>query len=326
MKKRSLGVLEVSSLGLGCMGMSEYYGRTDQDEAIKTIRKAIAMGVTFLDTADMYGLGRNEELVGRAVRRLRDQVVISTKFGYERNFNGQFIRINGTPDYVKAACDASLRRLQVEVIDLYLLHRPDPKVPIEDTVGAMGELVSRGKVRAIGLSEVSAKKVRCAYKTYPITALQTEYSLWSRDVEAEILPVCRELNIGFIAYSPLGRGFLTGKVEDLDQLASDDFRRSLPRFQDGNLQKNRVLVDRIEELAKEKGCSAPQLVLAWLLAQGDDIVPIPGTKSRKHLKEDLKACTIKLSREELEQIEKAVPQASVSGMRYSEGSMKKLDS
>ena len=262
MKKRKLGALEVSAIGLGCMGMSEYYGRGDDAESIRVIHAALDMGVNLLDTADMYGLGRNEELVGKAIRYRRNEVVLATKFGNERNFNGQLVRINGSPAYVRSACEASLRRLNVDCIDLYYQHRVDNTVPIEDTIGAMADLVREGKVRYLGMSEAAAGTVRRACKVHTISALQTEYSLWTRDVEAEILPACRELGIGFVPYSPLGRGFLTGKIQNTDELDAKDFRRISPRFQEENMKKNLSLVARLEEIAKEKGCKSSQLALA----------------------------------------------------------------
>ncbi|MEO6749089.1 MAG: aldo/keto reductase, partial [Casimicrobiaceae bacterium] len=284
MQMRKLGQgLEVSAMGLGCMGMSDFYGGRDDTEAVATVQRALDLGITFFDTADMYGGGRNEELVGRALRGRRDGVLIATKFGNVRNADGSFKGVNGKPDYVRQCCDASLARLGVDVIDLYYQHRVDPDTPIEDTVGAMADLVRAGKVRWLGLSEAAPATIRRAHCVHPIAALQTEYSLWSREPEAEILPTLRELGIGFVPYSPLGRGFLTGAIKSVDDLEPDDYRRSTPRFQGDNFQKNLQLVDEIKALAAEKDCAPSQLALAWVMAQGDDIVPIPGTKRRKYL-------------------------------------------
>jgi aryl-alcohol dehydrogenase-like predicted oxidoreductase len=318
MQKRSLGSqgLVVSELGLGCMGMSEFYGTGDEDESIATIHRAIERGVTFLDTADMYGPFTNERLVGRAIADRRDQVTLATKFGNERAEDGTRLGVNGRPEYVRKACDASLERLEVEHIDLYYQHRVDPDTPVEETWGAMKELVESGKVRYLGISEAAPETIRRAHEIHPITALQTEYSLWSRDVEDEILPTVRELGIGFVAYSPLGRGFLTGQIQRFEDLPEGDFRRSSPRFQGENFQKNLELVDRVKEIANEKGVAASQLALAWLLHQGEDIVPIPGTKRRKYLEENVAAVEITLTDEDLGRIEEAAPKGAASGERY----------
>jgi aryl-alcohol dehydrogenase-like predicted oxidoreductase len=323
MKKRTLGraKLEVSALGLGCMGMSEFYGATDDAESIATIHRALDLGVTLLDTADAYGPFTNEALVGKALEGRRDRVVLATKFGNVRGPQGQWAGINGRPDYVRAACDASLKRLGVSVIDLYYQHRVDRTVPIEDTVGAMSDLVRAGKVRYIGLSEASPATIRRAHAVHPITALQTEYSLWTRDPEDEVLPACRELGIGFVAYSPLGRGFLSGRWQKPEDLPADDFRRNHPRFQGENFQKNLDLVHRVEEIAREKRCTPSQLALAWLLAQGEEIVPIPGTKRRRYLEENVGAVEITLTADDLRRIEEAAPQGVTSGPRYPEGGM-----
>ncbi|MBM1169778.1 aldo/keto reductase [Microvirga arabica] len=322
MQQRRLGQLQVSALGLGCMGMSEFYGSGDEAESVATIHRAIELGVTFLDTADMYGVGRNEELVGRAIADRRDKVVLATKFGNVRGPNGERLGISGKPDYVRQACEASLKRLNVDVIDLYYQHRVDPETPIEDTVGAMADLVRQGKVRYLGLSEAGPQTIRRAHAVHPIAALQTEYSLWSRDPEDEILPTVRELGIGFVPYSPLGRGFLTGQIKSVDDLAEDDFRRNSPRFQGENFQKNLDLVREIEAMAGEKGCTASQLALAWVLAQGDDIVPIPGTKRRRYLEENAGAFDVNLTDEDLARIDRIIPPGAAAGTRYPEPAMK----
>jgi aryl-alcohol dehydrogenase-like predicted oxidoreductase len=319
MKQRILGNqgLVVSELGLGCMGMSEFYGITDDSEAIATIHRAVELGITFFDTADMYGVGHNEELVGKALQHCRDKVIIATKFGNVRGSDGSFLGVNGKPEYVRSACDASLKRLGIEVIDLYYQHRVDPNTPIEETVSAMAELVQAGKVRYLGLSEAASATIRRAQAVHPITALQTEYSLWSREPEVEILPTCRELGIGFVPYSPLGRGFLTGKIKSMDTLAKGDYRAErYPRFQSGNLQQNLKLVEKIEQMASVKGIKPGQLALAWVLAQGEDIVPIPGTKRRTYLEENIAATAVTLTQTELEQIEQALPLGVAVGDRY----------
>jgi aryl-alcohol dehydrogenase-like predicted oxidoreductase len=328
MQTRSLGSLglSVSALGLGCMGMSEFYsGRSDDDTSITTIHRALDLGIDFLDTADMYGPFKNEELVGRAIADRRDRAVIATKFGSVRSAEGAFLGVNGKPDYVRQACEASLRRLGVDHIDLYYQHRVDPNTPIEDTVGAMAELVNEGKVRFIGLSEAAPETIRRAHKVHPITALQTEYSLWSRDPEDEILPTVRELGIGFVAYSPLGRGFLTGRFRTIDDLPADDYRRNSPRFQGDNFQKNLDLVGHIETLARRKGCTPSQLALAWLMARGKDIVPIPGTKQVKYLEENVAALDVQLSAEEVARIDAIAPRGVAAGARYPESSLRMLN-
>jgi aryl-alcohol dehydrogenase-like predicted oxidoreductase len=318
MKKRRLGAggPEVSAIGLGCMGMSEFYGATDEQESIATIHHALDRGVTFLDTADMYGSGANEELVGKAIRGRRGEVYLATKFGNVRGPNGEFGGVRGDPDYVRQACDASLKRLGVEQIDLYYQHRVDVNVPIEETVGAMSELVEAGKVRFLGLSEAAPETIRKAHATHPIAAVQTELSLWSRDAEADVLPTVRELGIGYVAYSPLGRGFLTGQIKSPEDFPEDDFRRFHPRFTGENFEKNISLVREVEAMAKEKGCTTAQLALAWVLAQGDDIVPIPGTKRRKYLDENIAALDVELSSDDLRRLDEILPPGAAAGERY----------
>jgi aryl-alcohol dehydrogenase-like predicted oxidoreductase len=326
MRTRTLGSqgLRVSAEGLGCMGMSEFYGQADEDEAIATIQRALELGVTLLDTADMYGPFTNERLVGRAIADRRDSVVLATKFGNERREDGSWVGINGKPEYVRSACEASLSRLGVEHIDLYYQHRVDQSVPIEDTVGAMAELVSEGKVRYLGLSEASPQTIRRAHAVHPISALQTEYSLWSRDPEDQILPTVRDLEIGFVAYSPLGRGFLSGRYKQPEDLPEDDFRRHHPRFQGENFKRNLELVERVEEIAREKDVTAGQLALAWVLSRGEDIVPIPGTKRRSYLEENVAATEIELSAEDLTRLDEAAPVGATAGDRYA--NMSTIDS
>lgn len=324
-RKLGTGGLTVSALGLGCMGMSEFYGEGDEAESIAVIHRAIDLGVTFLDTADMYGVGRNEELVGRAIRDRRERVVLATKFGNVRGPNGERRGVSGRPDYVKSACEASLKRLGLDVIDLYYQHRVDPETPIEDTVGAMADLVREGKVRYLGLSEAGPATIRRAAAVHPIAALQTEYSLWSRDPEDEILPTIRELGIGFVPYSPLGRGFLTGRFKTIDDLPADDFRRHSPRFLGENFQLNLDLVGVVEDLASAKGVKPSQLALAWVLAQGDDVVPIPGTKRVKYLEENVAAADIVLTPDEIQELASAFPVGAAAGERYAEAGMKMLN-
>jgi aryl-alcohol dehydrogenase-like predicted oxidoreductase len=317
--------LEVSAIGLGCMGMSEFYGTADEQNGIQTIQRAVDLGVTFLDTADMYGPFTNEKLLGKAIRGRRDQVVVATKFGNEREPDGTFVGINGRPEYVRQACHDSLERLGIDHIDLFYQHRVDPDVPIEETVGAMGELVDEGKVRHLGLSEAAPETIRRAHDEHPITALQTEYSLWSRFPEDEILPTVRELGIGYVAYSPLGRGFLTGRFEEPEDIPADDWRSNNPRFRGENFYKNLELVEAVENLAANKGVSPAQLALAWLLHQGDDIVPIPGTTKTKHLTENAAAADVDLTDEELERLDEIAPPEAPAGERYPERGMESVD-
>jgi aryl-alcohol dehydrogenase-like predicted oxidoreductase len=317
--------LEVSLMGLGCLGMSDFYGSRDDAESIATIDHALNTGVTFLDTSDMYGIGENEELIGRAIRSRRNEVQLATKFGILRDSNGKIVGVNGRPEYVKSACEQSLRRLGTDVIDLYYLHRVDPNTAIEETIGAMSNLVNEGKVRCIGLCEASASTISRAHAVHPLSAVQSEYSLWSRDVEREVLPACEELGIGFVAYSPLGRGFLTGKLKSMDALPETDNRKHQPRFQGDNFQRNLDLVSRIEEMAADKRCTPAQLVLSWLFYQGGNIVPIPGTKRRVTLNENANAVHVRLTDEDVGRLRKLVPPEAVAGERYPESGMRLLN-
>lgn len=326
MQTRKLGnELIVSAMGLGCMGMSEFYGQADEGEAISTIHRAIELGINFLDTADMYGVGDNEKLVGKAIAGRRDKVMLATKFGNMRDDDGSFKGVNGRPDYVRSSCEDSLRRLGVDTIDLYYQHRVDPDTPIEDTVGAMAKLVEEGKVRYLGLSEAAPQTIRKAHAVHPIAALQTEYSLWSREPEGELFDTVRDLGIGFVPYSPLGRGFLTGRFKDIDDLDKDDSRRHNPRFEGESFDRNRRLVDAVTDVASQKGCTPAQLALAWVLAQGDDIVPIPGTKHRHYLEQNAAALDVSLGQDDLDRLDTIAPRGAASGERYAAAQMEALN-
>jgi aryl-alcohol dehydrogenase-like predicted oxidoreductase len=316
MKKRKVGNLDVAAVGLGCMGMSDFYGRANDERSVRVIHRALELGINFFDTADMYGPFKNEELLGRALSGHRDQAVIATKFGIERGADGSWLGVNGKPEYVKAACDASLKRLGIDTIDLYYQHRVDPQVAIEDTVGAMAELVKEGKVRYIGLSEAGADTIQRAYAVHPVTALQTEYSLWSRDPEDTLLGLCRDLGVTFVAYSPLGRGFLSGAIRTIDDLDEDDFRKHMPRFQGANFQRNLELVDKIKEIANQRGCTAAQLALAWVLSKDDNTVTIPGTTSIERLEQNAVAADISLTSDEMDALDAVAPAGAAAGTRY----------
>ncbi len=321
MKTRTLGGLEVSAIGLGCMGMSEFYGAHDEQQSLQTLDHALALGVNFWDTADIYGPFTNERLLAKALDGRRNEVVLATKFGIERNERGELLGLNGRPDYVQQACDASLQRLQVDHIDLYYLHRVDPATPIEETVGAMSRLVEQGKVRYLGLSEVGAETLQRAHQVHPIAALQSEYSLWSRDIEPEVIPICRKLGVGLVPYSPLGRGFLTGKIKSIDDLDENDYRLTTPRFSPENFSKNLVLVEQVKELAANKGCTPAQLAIAWVMSRGDNIVPIPGTRSASRLAENTAAAQVMLHVNELSMIQSVMADIEIAGTRYDERGM-----